>query len=79
MRGFKVHASVDPANTPMTAQTVDIEVARFEGAVTASSGSGLTYTRAFTTAADDYTVNLGYSSAAAGSAPLSFLAGGAGR
>jgi hypothetical protein len=80
VRGFKVHASVDPAATPMTAQTVDIEVPRFEGAVTASGSSGLTYTRTFTTAADDYTVNLGYSSAAAaaGSAPPSFLSGGAG-
>ncbi len=59
VRGFKVHASVDPATTPMTAQTVDIEVARFEGAVAADAG-GFTLARAFASAADDYTVALGF-------------------
>jgi hypothetical protein len=64
VRGFKVHATVDPATTPMTAQTVDIEVARFEGAVTADA-DGFTLARAFASAADDYTVALGFATGSA--------------
>ena len=67
VRGFKVHASLDPAASPMTAQTVDIEVARFEGAVSTGAG-GFTCTRAFATAADGYTVSLGYGSGFQGAA-----------
>jgi hypothetical protein len=58
VRGFKVHTSVDPTTSPMTALTVDIEIARFDGAIAAASPD-FTYTRAFATAADDYTKTLG--------------------
>ena len=36
VRGFKVHASVvDPLATPLVAQTIDIEVAKFAGKISA--------------------------------------------
>ncbi len=61
VRGFKVHASVvDPLATPLVAQTVDIEVAKYDGKISAPDMSGFTYTRVFATAADDYTVTLNY-------------------
>jgi hypothetical protein len=63
-RGFKVHASVvDPLANPLVAQNVDIEIARFDGDISAVSSSGFTYTRSFRTASDDYTVALPYISA----------------
>ena len=64
-RGFKVHvAVVDPLANPLVAQTVDIEIAKFDGAISAPSTSGFTYTRSFVTPADDYTVTLPYISSA---------------
>jgi hypothetical protein len=61
VRGFKVHASVvDPLATPLVAQSVDIEVAKYDGKISAPGMAGFTYTRVFGTAADDYTVNLNY-------------------
>ena len=61
VRGFKVHASVvDPLATPLVAQTVDIEVAKYDGKISAPDMTGFTYTRVFATAKDDYTVNLNY-------------------
>jgi hypothetical protein len=61
VRGFKVHASVvDPLATPLVAQTVDIEVAKYDGKISAPDMTGFTYTRVFATASDDYTVTLNY-------------------
>jgi len=74
VRGFKVHASVDPAGSPLTAQTVDIEAARFEGAIAASS-TGFTVTRSFATAGDDYTVSLASSSGFPAAGPVDFGGG----
>jgi hypothetical protein len=54
VRGFKVHATVDPSQSPMVADTIDIETARFDGAISGASTSGFTYTHDFRTAADDY-------------------------
>lgn len=61
VRGFKIHASVvDPLASPLVAQTIDIEIARFDGTISATSSSGFTYTRNFHTAGDDYAVTLDY-------------------
>ena len=61
MRGFKVHASVvDPLASPFVAQSIDIEIARYGGTISASSTSSFTYTRNFRTATDDYIVTLPY-------------------
>jgi len=61
VRGFKVHASVvDPLATPLVAQTVDIEVAEYDGKISAPTMTGFTYTRVFATPTDDYTVTLNY-------------------
>ena len=63
-RGFKVHASVvDPLATPLVAQTIDIETAVYDGAISAASATGFTYTRKFFTASDDYVEALPYISA----------------
>jgi hypothetical protein len=61
VRGFKVHASVvDPLASPLTAQTIDIEIARFDGAISAANSNGFTYTRNFHTVGDNYSVTLNY-------------------
>ena len=61
VRGFKVHASVvDPLATPLVAQTIDIEIAKFDGKISAPDMTGFTYTRVFRTAIDDYSVTLDY-------------------
>jgi hypothetical protein len=73
-RGFKIHASVvDPLASPLVAQTIDIEIARFDGVISAANTSGFTYTRKFFTANDNYVANLPYISAstANGKDPLS--------
>ena len=73
VRGFKVHASVvDPLATPLVAQTVDIEVAKYDGKISAPDMTGFTYTRVFATAKDDYTVTLNYidSATANGTDPM---------
>ena len=60
-RGFKVHASVvDPLAVPLVADTVDVEIARYDGAISGANLNGFTYTRKFSTAKDDYTVTLPY-------------------
>jgi uncharacterized protein DUF4382/uncharacterized protein DUF5666 len=65
VRGFKVHASVvDPLATPLVAQTIDIEVAKYDGKISAPDMTGFTYTRMFRTATDDYSVTLDYIDAA---------------
>lgn len=73
VRGFKVHASVvDPLATPLVAQSIDIEIARFDGGISAANSNGFTYTRNFNTATDDYVVTLDYisGSSANGNDPL---------
>jgi hypothetical protein len=61
VRGFKVHASVvDPLASPFVAQSIDIEIARYDGTIGAASTSNFTYTRNFRTAKDDYIVTLPY-------------------
>jgi hypothetical protein len=60
-RGFKVHVSViDPLAVPMVADTVDIEIARYDGAITAANPTNFDYTRTFTTALDGYSGTLPY-------------------
>jgi hypothetical protein len=57
-RGFKVHASVvdpDAATTPV-AETVDIEIARYEGAITSADEAGFTCTMRFRDPSDDDSV-----------------------
>ncbi len=61
VRGFKVHASVvDPLATPLVAQTVDIEVAKYDGKISLPDDTGFTYTRSFATPGDDYSLTLNY-------------------
>ena len=72
-RGFKIHASVvDPLAVPLVAQTINVEIARFDGTISAANANGFTYTRNFSTRADDYVVTLPYISAstANGSDPI---------
>jgi Domain of unknown function (DUF4382) len=61
VRGFKVHVGVvDPLAVPMVAQTVDIEIAKYDGLISAPNQTGFVDTRTFRTAADDYTIALNY-------------------
>ncbi len=60
-RGFKVHLSVvDPLASTLTADTVDIEIARYDGVISAANTSGFNYARTFVTAQDDYSGTLPY-------------------
>jgi Domain of unknown function (DUF4382) len=54
VRGFKIHATVDATVSPMVAESIDIETARFDGTISSSSTTSFTYTHDFRTAADDY-------------------------
>jgi hypothetical protein len=77
VRGFKVHASVvDPLATPLVAQTVDIEIARYDGNISAVNANTFTYTRKFNTLTDNYTFAIPYISSATpnGSDPSSGIA-----
>ncbi len=72
-RGFKVHVTANPLTTPMTALTVDIETARFDGTISNSTTTGFDYTRVFNNAVDDYTnflVNFIPNTAANGKDPM---------
>ncbi len=61
VRGFKVHVGVrDASAVPMVASTVDIEIAKYDGLISAPNGTSFVYTRNFHTAADDYSVTLPY-------------------
>jgi Domain of unknown function (DUF4382) len=61
VRGFKVHASVvDVLASPLVAQSIDIEVAKYDGKISAANPTGFTDTRVFRTATDDYSVTLNY-------------------
>ena len=46
--------------SPLVAQEVDIEIARFDGNISAANSNGFTYTRNFHAASDDYSVTLNY-------------------
>jgi hypothetical protein len=79
VRGFKIHASVDPTVAPLNptlgpflAQTIDIEIARYDGGISAVNANNFTYTRKFNTPGDDYTFVLSYisNSTPNGSDPL---------
>jgi hypothetical protein len=60
--GFKVHVNpVDPTVTPLVADTVNIEIARYAGIISGASPTGFTYTRTFPAhTSDNYTINLDY-------------------
>jgi hypothetical protein len=61
VRGFKVHVSVvDPLATPLVAQTIDIETAKYDGKISMAGDTEFTYTHEFRTASDDYQVALDY-------------------
>jgi hypothetical protein len=68
VRGFKVHVDVDPAATapadptvtPFTAETIDIEIARYDGSISAVNGNTFTYNRKFNTSSDNYSFTLPY-------------------
>jgi hypothetical protein len=61
VRGFKIHASVvDPLASPLVAQTIDIETARYDGSISAINANNFTYTRKFNTPGDDYIFSLPY-------------------
>lgn len=62
VRGFKVHASVDdPLAVPLVADSVDIEIARYDGtigSIAANPVNGITYTHHFRNHNDDYIILL---------------------
>jgi len=59
VRGFKIHASVvDPLGVPLVAQAIDIEIAKYDGGISAVNANNFTYTRKFNTSGDDYTFAL---------------------
>jgi hypothetical protein len=65
VRGFKVHATVvDPLATPLLAQNIEIETARYAGAISAPGTMNFVYTRNFVDTADDYVYTMNYISAA---------------
>jgi Domain of unknown function (DUF4382) len=60
-RGFKVHVGVvDPLASTLTADTVDIEIARYDGVISGANSSGFIYTRTFPTLKDNYAGTLDY-------------------
>jgi len=78
VRGFKVHVTVvDPLASQFVAQTVDIEIARFDGSISSPGPSTFVYVRRFATppatTPDDYTQTMPYisSSTPNGKDPLS--------
>ena len=75
VRGFKVHASVDPTTTPMLAQSIEIETAAYSGAISQPTTSSFTYTHDYLRASDDYSVTLDYIGADVANA--AFLTGSA--
>lgn len=59
-RGFKVHATLDPAAVATTAAAVDIEIAKFGGAISAADTTRFHYSRIFANASDSYEVSPAY-------------------
>jgi hypothetical protein len=65
VRGFKVHASVvDPLATTLVAQAIDIEIARYDGSISAVNGNTFTYKHNFRNSGDNYTFVMPYISSA---------------
>jgi hypothetical protein len=65
VRGFKVHATViDPLATPLVAQNIEIETARYEGTISSPDTTNFTYTRKFVNSSDDYVYTMNYISSA---------------
>jgi hypothetical protein len=61
VRGFKVHATVvDPLATPLVAQNIEIETARYDGKVSSPDATNFVYTRNFLDAGDDYVYTMTY-------------------
>ena len=61
VRGFKVHATVvDPLATPLVAQNIEIETARYGGRISLASTTNFTYTRDFVDTTDDYVYTMNY-------------------
>lgn len=61
VRGFKIHASVvDPLAATLTAQSIDIETAAFDGHISNANSVGFEYTHMYLNAADNYHVTLPY-------------------
>ena len=61
VRGFKIHITcVDPLQTPLVADTVDIEIARFDGLISSPNMTSFVYTRNFMDSNDDYTKTMFY-------------------
>ena len=61
VRGFKVHISVDdPLASTWVAQTVDIEIARYDGVISSPTATNFAYTHNFLRTTDDYTITLPY-------------------
>ena len=61
VRGFKVHITcVDPLQVPLVADTVDIEIARFDGLISSPNMTSFVYTRNFMDSNDDYTKTMFY-------------------
>jgi Domain of unknown function (DUF4382) len=61
VRGFKVHASVvDPLGAPLVAQSIDIETARYDGAISSPNMAAFTYTHNFLDRNDDYVYTMDY-------------------
>jgi hypothetical protein len=61
VRGFKVHATVvDPLATPLVAQNIEIETARYEGTIASSNTTSFIYTRNFVDSTDDYVYTMNY-------------------
>jgi hypothetical protein len=73
VRGFKVHITADPLQSPFLAQTVDIEIARFDGMISAPTTKTFAYTHNFADANDNYSKTMFYISNATpnGHDPLS--------
>jgi Domain of unknown function (DUF4382) len=60
VRGFKVHVDVNPLQNSTPADTVDIEIAHFDGSISSPGMNNFTYTRRFANAADNYSLPLTY-------------------
>ncbi|MGB9106442.1 MAG: DUF4382 domain-containing protein, partial [Terriglobales bacterium] len=61
VRGFKVHVSVvDPLAVPLVAQSVDIELAKYDGTISSANSTSFMYTRKFYTPTDNYTFTEDY-------------------
>jgi len=61
VRGFKVHVTVaDPLQVPLVADTVDIEIARFDGLISSPNTTSFVYTRNFMDSTDNYARTMFY-------------------